>query len=178
MKGKRISQSILILVLSVLWWGNSALAEKELPGSIPDDGWIAHNETSPCTHTYYTINYETHRDLTLYEKTILYTEYLPQLGEHVVSCSVELDSSTMTYNCHGEVFIGSDGWLQSPDAFYDAQLYTVGNGGIYRWGDTHSATVGDSGPPYVYYSKMQGAFLCLHDDELYGEHDEEWCEAP
>lgn len=150
MKNQRILQLLLILGSTVFWQGNSAQALTLITSPPAGSGWTSHNETSPCIYTYYTIDSSTHRDFYLAERVANLQLFETTFGDHV-DVPIPSATSTWTFNCHGFIFIGSSGWLNSPSSFENVTHEENENGTVYRFAD-HSAYVGPD-ETYVYSGK-------------------------
>ena len=177
MKKQRILQLLLILGSTVFWQGNSAQALSVITSAPPSgSGWTEHNETTPCTYTYYTIDTSTHRDFTLAEKVIDLGIFEGLYGDHV-DVPIPSVTSTWTFNCHGYIFIGSGGWLNSPSPFENVTHEENPGGTVYRFAG-HSSYVGYDAT-YVYFGKCgQGPFSNHDNEQPYGAHNERWCPIP
>lgn len=172
MKKKGIRQLILTIGFSVFSLGNFALALDLPPGGPPGDAWIEHNETSPVTFTYYTLDTENYRDFTYDEKIQISNEFEATFGDHVDVPSPSLAAS-WEFNCNGYVFLSHDGWLKTSDR--DPFENVSPCGPIYIFSN-HSAKEG-YGEKYIYWAKCGNAVQCYHDNvEPYGAHYERWDE--
>ena len=83
--------------------------------------------------------------------------------------------STMSYNCHGYVFMGSACWEDNPHNWFGTLhpcYKVVSSGSIYRFGSKHSAKAGNSTLPYK--GKLGECSLAFHDNYIYGSPTAIW----
>jgi hypothetical protein len=169
MKRQRLLLFLLILGLVISWQGNIAQALPLVPGTPPGTGWLEQTGTTPCTHTYYTIDTSTHRDYTLAERMLTLDAFEARWGANVYVPIFLQPSSSIAYNCHAYALIGSGGWLLDPYPFENV----TPNGPICRFSShTAFATYGSS---YLYIGKCGTGPIAYHNHVLYGFHYQQWC---
>jgi hypothetical protein len=168
MKKKRIIQLMLILGILGFCLGNPAVALTLVTSPPPGDAWSEHNSSSPCTHTYYTINTASYTDFSEGEKEADYYNFASTFGSHADPIAY---TSTWTFNCHSYIFLNQSGWLNDPSNFLGTVYHLDDCGSVYRFAG-HTANSGAWG--YPYYAKCGQGPYAYHDTYLYGTHYQRW----